>query len=87
MKANNALNRGDSKTASRIRFSSTLMSPRLPAVSGRPTAKAVSWTFLILPKEPSAKLPSRGRTTVEGTLNGRAYRATLGRQTITSLPC
>jgi len=70
----------DSKTASKIRFSATLLSPRLPAVAGRRTAnsrKAVSWTFLTLPKEASTKLPSRGQTTVEGTLNGLAFRATL----------
>jgi hypothetical protein len=57
--------------ASKIRFSATLLSPR------RPTAKAVSWTFLTLPKEASSKLPSRGQTTVEGTLNGCPFRATL----------
>ena len=61
---------GDSKAASKIRFSATLLRPKA-------TAKAVSWTFLTLPKEASAKLPSRGQTTVEGTLNGRPLRATL----------
>jgi hypothetical protein len=62
---------GDSKAAFKIRFSATLFRPA--------TAKAVSggWTFLTLPKEASAKLPSRGQTTVEGTLNGLAFRATL----------
>jgi len=60
----------DSKTASTIRFSATLFRPAA-------TAKAVSWTFLTLPKEASAKLPSRGQTTVEGTLNGFPFRATL----------
>lgn len=35
------------------------------------------WTFLILPKTASERLPRRGRTTVEGTLNGRAFQATL----------
>lgn len=39
--------------------------------------KGATWTFLLLPKEASAKLPSRGRTTVDGTLNGAAFRATL----------
>jgi hypothetical protein len=53
------------------------LSPRLPAVAGRPTAKAVSWTFLTLPKDASSKLPSRGLTTVDGTLNDVAFRATL----------
>ena len=61
---------GDSKIASTIRFSATLFRPAA-------TAKAVSWTFLTLPKEASSKLPSRGQTTVEGTLNGLSFRATL----------
>jgi hypothetical protein len=60
----------DKRSASKIRFSATLFRPAA-------TAKAVSWTFLTLPKEASAKLPSRGQTTVEGTLNGRPLRATL----------
>jgi len=60
----------DSKAASKIRFSTTLFRPAA-------TARAVSWTFLTLPKEASAKLPSRGQTTVEGALNGRPFRATL----------
>lgn len=29
------------------------------------------WGFAILPKDASAKLPRRGRTTVDGTINGR----------------
>ena len=41
------------------------------------TAKVGSWTFLTLPKNSSAKLPSRGMTTVEGTINGFPFRATL----------
>ena len=61
---------GDSKTTPWIRFSATLLRPAA-------TAKAVTWTFLTLPGEASAKLPSRGQTTVEGTLNGRPLRATL----------
>ena len=44
----------------------------------RPVAKkAVSWTFLTLPEAASAKLPSRGLMSVEGTLNGFPFRATL----------
>src|SRR5437763_8982781 len=39
--------------------------------------KAGSWTFLILPKTASAKLPSRGMTPIEGTLNGFPFQATL----------
>ncbi|MFZ1042137.1 MAG: DUF1905 domain-containing protein [Anaerolineales bacterium] len=32
--------------------------------------KIRDWTFLMLPKSASAKLPSRGMTLVEGTING-----------------
>src|SRR5262245_33076545 len=58
------------KTASNIRFRAKLFRP-----AG--TAKVGSWTFLTLPKDASAKLPSRGMTTVEGTLNGLPFRAAL----------
>ena len=40
-------------------------------------AKGSSWTFLTLPRDASARLPSRGMTTVEGTINGSSFRATL----------
>lgn len=36
-----------------------------------------SWAFVVLPKEASDKLPRRGRTTVDGTINGVSFRATL----------
>src|SRR6478736_667113 len=39
--------------------------------------KAGSWSFLILPKHASAKLPSRGMTAIEGTINGFPFQATL----------
>ena len=39
--------------------------------------KADSWTFLILPKTASAKLPSRGMTAIEGTINGVPFQAEL----------
>ncbi|MBV8375788.1 MAG: DUF1905 domain-containing protein [Verrucomicrobia bacterium] len=58
------------KTACKIRFGAKLIRPAA-------TAKVGSWTFLILPKNASAKLPSRGKTTVEGTINGFPFRATL----------
>jgi hypothetical protein len=58
------------KTASKIRFRAKLSQPAT-------TAKAGSWTFLTLPKDASAQLPSRGMTTVEGTINGCPFRATL----------
>ncbi len=53
-----------------IRFSATL---QRPAATGRP----VSWTFLTLPQDASVKLPSRGMVSVDGTLNGSRFRATL----------
>ena len=58
------------QTASKICFTAKLFRPAAPATSG-------SWTFVTLPKDASAKLPSRGMTTVEGTINGIAFRATL----------
>jgi len=57
------------KTRSKIRFKAKL---RRPA-----TEKAGSWTFLTLPKNASAKLPSRGMTAIEGTVNGFPFQATL----------
>ncbi|MCC7291366.1 MAG: DUF1905 domain-containing protein [Phycisphaerales bacterium] len=36
-----------------------------------------SWTFLTLPQEASAKLPSRGQVTVDGTFDGVPFQATL----------
>lgn len=59
------------KPASKIRFTAKLLRPAAPG------AKAASWTFLTLPKEASAKLPSRGMTSVEGTLNGVPFRTAL----------
>jgi translation initiation factor IF-1 len=41
------------------------------------TAGAASWTFLVLPKGASAKLPTRATTTVDGTLNGQSFKAVL----------
>jgi len=58
------------RTASKIRFKAKLLQPAA-------TAKGGSWTFLILPKNASAKLPTRGLTTVKGTINGYPFRATL----------
>ncbi len=58
------------KNASKIRFKATLLRP---AESAEPDG----WTFLVLPKNASAKLPSRSMTAVEGTINGVPFRATL----------
>ena len=35
------------------------------------------YAFVLLPKNASTKLPRRGRTTVEGTINGHSFKATL----------
>jgi hypothetical protein len=61
----------DAKTPSKIRFTATLLRPASPAIAPG------SWTFLNLPKQASAKLPSRSKVSVEGTINGSAFRATL----------
>lgn len=62
--------RDGSKAQVKIRFSATLHRP-----AG--TSEPASWTFLRLPKQASAKLPSRSRTSVEGTINGVVFQATL----------
>src|ERR1700731_4212562 len=58
------------KTASKIRFVAKLLRPA-------ETAKRGSWTFLVLPKNAIARLPTRGITTVKGTINDYPFRATL----------
>lgn len=62
----------DSKSAPKIRFSAKLLRPKPTA-----GAKPASWTFLILPDRASVELPTRGQTTVEGTLNGCPITVTL----------
>jgi hypothetical protein len=52
-----------------IRFKSTLHRPESP--------KGAAWAFLVLPKAVSGKLPTRSMVTIEGTLAGRAFQATL----------
>ncbi|HET6807131.1 MAG TPA: YdeI/OmpD-associated family protein [Frateuria sp.] len=51
------------------RFEARLLRPAQP--------RDASWTFVVLPAEVSARLPRRGRTSVEGRLNGQTFRATL----------
>jgi hypothetical protein len=58
------------KTASKIRFKAKLFRPAESTKTG-------SWTFLVLPKNASAKLPSRGMTAIEGRINGVPFKATL----------
>ena len=57
------------KTLSRIRFRARLFQPAA-------TTRVGSLT-LLLPKNASVKLPSRGMTMVEGTINGFPFQATL----------
>ena len=51
------------------------MEPARPRPDHR--EKTDSWNFLILPKNASAKLPSRGMTAIEGTINGVPFQAVL----------
>ncbi len=60
------VNRDHSKTRFKARLLRPAESPR-----GRP------WTFILFPKDASATLPTRGRTTVKGLINGHSFRATL----------
>src|SRR6059036_3848040 len=61
-----------------IRFKAKLFRPAMePARPRAEKEKCESWTFLILPKNASAKLPSRGMTPIEGTINGFAFQAAL----------
>ena len=58
------------KTPCKIRFKAKLFRPA-------ESEKVGSWTFLVVPKNASAKLPSRGMTAIEGTINGLAFQAML----------
>jgi hypothetical protein len=58
------------ETKSTIRFTGRPFQPKA-------TDKIGSWTLRTLPKNASAKLPSRGMTMVEGTINGLPFRAAL----------
>lgn len=62
----------------------------LPAMAGRPTPlrfrarllqpaapKDADWSFLVLPKTASAKLPARSMVSVEGLFDGENFKATL----------
>lgn len=55
--------------AAKIRCTAKLARPATPGNA--------SWTFLVLPKSASSKLKTRSMKTVEGTINGYAFRATL----------
>src|SRR5256885_17141218 len=57
-------------TKTSIRFKAKLFRPAESAKTG-------SWMFLVLPTNASAKLPSRGMTAVQGTINGFPFQAVL----------
>jgi len=67
------------KTASTIRFKAKLLRPAMEPASPRAVEREDDepWTFLILPRDASAKLPSRGMTAIEGTINRVPFQATL----------
>jgi Bacteriocin-protection, YdeI or OmpD-Associated/Domain of unknown function (DUF1905) len=56
------------KRGDTIQFTATLL---------RPAGENGSWTFVRLPKGASAKLPSRGMNSVEGSINGVRFQGTL----------
>ena len=58
-----------SKPTAHIRFKAKLLRPVSP--------KGAAWAFLVLPADASAKLPTRSMATVDGTLEGRPFQATL----------
>lgn len=60
------MTQADKKT----RFKTKLLRPAKPGGDA-------SWAFVVLPKDASASLPRRGRTTVSGTINGHPFQATL----------
>lgn len=57
------------KDTAKIRFKATLSRPAEP--------KDATWSFLVLPKPASAQLPTRSMITVDGTLDGVPFQATL----------
>jgi hypothetical protein len=57
------------KTNVNIRFKAKLLRPESP--------KGAAWTFVVMPANASAKLPTRSMTTVDGTLDGHPFTATL----------
>lgn len=57
------------KQAGTVQFKAKLLRPAAP--------RGAAWTFLVLPKAASAKLPTRAMVSVEGTLGGASFEATL----------
>lgn len=61
------------KNAGASLFEATLLRPAVPGGEGVDR----DWAFVVLPKSVSEALPRRGRTTVDGAINGQAFQATL----------
>ena len=57
------------KSTDSIKFKAKLSRPATP--------KGAAWTFLVLPAAASKKLPTRSMVTVDGTLAGEPFQATL----------
>ena len=57
------------KPSDTIKFKAKLSRPAAP--------EGAAWTFLVLPAAASAKLPTRSMVTVDGTLEGERFQATL----------
>jgi Bacteriocin-protection, YdeI or OmpD-Associated/Domain of unknown function (DUF1905) len=66
-------------TKTTILFKAKLLRPALEPARRQAdqSEKGDSWTFLILPKNVSAKLRSRGMTSIAGTINGFSFHAVL----------
>jgi len=54
----------------RSQFKARLLCPKSPGAEK-------GWAFVVLPREASAKLPRRGRTTIDGVMDGEKFRALL----------
>jgi hypothetical protein len=57
------------KSTATVHFKAKLLRPATP--------KGAAWTFFVLPGEASRKLPARAMVSVEGTLGGAPFEATL----------
>jgi len=67
-------------TKTTIRFKAKLFRPAMESArprAGQQEKSADSWTFLVVPKNASAKLPSRSVTAIEGTINSIPFQAVL----------
>ncbi|HET6633094.1 MAG TPA: YdeI/OmpD-associated family protein [Rhodanobacteraceae bacterium] len=58
------------KTPAKSRFKARLLRPAKPG-------RGAAWSFVVLPTSASDTLPRRGRTSVDGSLNGQPFQATL----------